>query len=202
MFYSLTCFFQPFGGVVLLATATAAGKMVNMIILTNSGDYEKEMGDFIGSISLKKNDKLPGKQPSIANNEKVMGNPSKPATGKGFAFTTTNFDDGWTSVAKEDWVEVTKGKIKVLLHYPTDQIKAANTDVDVMCSAAWNYLVAPRYSNIQGYRITPGVLDYERPYYAEATLTDNATGSKVFVVLFKKATGWMEFISPDKKNIH
>lgn len=185
-------------GVVMLATATASGKMVNMIILTNSGDYEKEMGDFIGSISLKKNDNPPVKQTSATNNPLPAATTAKPVTGSGFAFTTTNFDDGWTSVAKEDWVEVTKGNIKVLLHYPTDGIKAANTDVDVMCSAAWNYLVAPRYSNIQGYRITPGVLDYERPYYAEATLTDNATGSKVFVVLFKKATGWMEFIAPDK----
>lgn len=26
----------------------------------------------------------------------------------GFAFTTTNFDDGWTSTVQEDWVEVIK----------------------------------------------------------------------------------------------
>ena len=40
------------------------------------------------------------------------------ATNSDFAFTTTNFDDGWTSTAKEDWVEVTKANIKVLIHYP------------------------------------------------------------------------------------
>jgi hypothetical protein len=33
----------------------------------------------------------------------------------------------------------TQAFAKVLLHYPTDSIKAANTDVDVMCSAAWNF---------------------------------------------------------------
>lgn len=361
-------------GVALLATATASEKMVNMIILTNSADYEKEMDDFIQSISLKKNDSKPANKTASSASEPILGkwtmtsssqssyeinngingyikrqytfnangtyefviktfqytsdkilltrekgvfqvdgkniivnpqqsvieswtkkdgvdkwgklvssqkrnlekttyqftkhyfegiqqwnlvlqttkptvrdgafsnnntfsnayyyiapspnNPvielpdshgdatqsstqvlktpetntpsAKPTTAGGFSFSTTNFDDGWTSVAKENWVEVTKGNIKVLLHYPTDQIKAANTDVDVMCSAAWNFLVAPRYSNIEGYRITPGMLDYERPYYAEALLTD-ANGSKVFVVLFKKATAWMEFITPDKK---
>jgi hypothetical protein len=68
-----------------------------------------------------------------------------------------------------------------------------------MCSAAWNYLVAPRYSNIQNYKVGPGVLDYERPYYAEASLTDNTSGATVFVVLFKKASGWMEFIMPNKQ---
>jgi len=185
-------------GAVLLVTATASDKMVNAIILTNSDTYEKNISGFLGSITLKK--------PTILT-EKTGGeiqqvNAEKKTTStlqSGFTFTTTNFDDGWTSVEKADWVEVTKGKFKVLLHYPTDGIKAANTDVDVMCSAAWNYLVAPRYQNIQDYRVGPGVLDYERPYYAEALLTDNISGAKVFVVLFKKATGWMEFIMPDKK---
>lgn len=185
-------------GVVLLVTATRNKKMVNALILTNSDAYEKNITDFLGSITLKKpvsTPQQPGKEIQNANTEKKITTaaPSK------FAFTTTNFDDGWTSVEKADWVEVTKGTSKVLLHYPTNGFKPANTDPDVMCSAAWNYLVAPRYSNIQNYKVGPGVLDYERPYYAEATLTDNASGATVFVVLFKKGTGWMEFVLPSRK---
>ena len=49
---------------------------------------------------------------SIPVNNSSTANPST------FAFTSTNFDDGWQSTAKEDWVEVTKDNIKVLLHYP------------------------------------------------------------------------------------
>jgi len=185
-------------GAVLLVTATASEKMVNAIILTNSGAYEKNISDFLGSITLKKStisSQETTEKTQAVNTEKETIS----AVSKGFAFTTTNFDDGWTSVEKADWVEVTKGQSKVLLHYPNDGIKAANTDQDVMCSAAWNFLVAPRYSNIQDYKIGPGVLDWERPYYAEASLTDNATGKTVFVVLFKKASGWMEFITPSKQ---
>jgi len=185
-------------GVVLLVTATASDKMVNAIILTNSGAYEKNISGFLGSITLKK----PTSSPERTSEETQQVNAEQKTTytsQTGFDFNTTNFDDGCTSVEKADWVEVTKGQSKVLLHYPTDGIKAANTDPDVMCSAAWNYLVAPRYSNIQNYKVGPGVLDYERPYYAEASLTDNATGRTVFVVLFKKATGWMEFITPNKQ---
>ncbi len=185
-------------GAVLLVTATANEKMVNAIILTNSDAYEKNISGFLGSITLAK----PTASPQTTGEKIQPVNAEQKTTATpqtGFAFTTTNFDDGWTSVEKADWVEVTKGKSKVLLHYPTDGIKAANTDQDVMCNAAWNYLVAPRYRNIQDYKIGPGVLDWERPYYAEASLTDNATGKTVFVVLFKKASGWMEFIMPNKQ---
>ena len=45
----------------------------------------------------------------------------------GFAFTTTNFDDGWTSVVQEDWVQVTKGNIKVLIHYPNKKADEYNS---------------------------------------------------------------------------
>jgi hypothetical protein len=181
-------------GIALLVTTSGYGKMVNILILTNSDVYETAVTGFLASIDLKK--------PTVVSTNTTKTNPdittpSTPRKSK-FKFTTTNFDDGWTATEQEDWVEVTKGNIKVLLHYPTDKINAANTDVDVTCAAAWNVLVSPRYSNIQNYKITPGVLDYERPYYAQAELTENATGKNVFVALFRKAnSGWIEFICPD-----
>jgi len=50
-------------GVALLVTASAAEKMVNMIILTNTDVYEKEMTAFIESISLEKIETAPVGQP-------------------------------------------------------------------------------------------------------------------------------------------
>jgi hypothetical protein len=41
-------------GIVILATATGTDKMVNMLILTNTDAYEKEISSFLQSISLKK----------------------------------------------------------------------------------------------------------------------------------------------------
>lgn len=41
-------------GVAILATATGTGKMMNMLVLTNTGIYEKEMTSFLASFSLKK----------------------------------------------------------------------------------------------------------------------------------------------------
>lgn len=41
-------------GIVILATATGSDKMVNMLIVTNTDAYQKEMDSFLESVSLKK----------------------------------------------------------------------------------------------------------------------------------------------------
>ena len=41
-------------GIVVLVTSSGFGKMVNLVILTNTDAYEKEIGGFLASLSLKK----------------------------------------------------------------------------------------------------------------------------------------------------
>ncbi len=184
-------------GIVVLVTMSGFQKLVPVLILTNSNEYETVISSFLESIDLAK-PVAENVNPDTPKKEVPVHTTTGPVK-SGFAFTRTEFDDGWVSTVQEDWVEARKGEVKILLHYPNGNIKPANTDVDVMCAAAWNVLVAPRYSNIQNYKTTPGVLDYERPYYAEAGLTDNATGQTVFVALFRKGnTSWMEFVCPDR----
>ncbi len=130
---------------------------------------------------------------SIPVNNSSTANPST------FAFTSTNFDDGWQSTAKEDWVEVTKDNIKVLLHYPKEGT-IFPADPEPLTNAAWNILVAPRYSDLKNYK-TSYISDYDRPYLGMGYATENATGKNVFVLLFRKgSTGWLEFVSPDKNS--
>lgn len=115
----------------------------------------------------------------------------------GYAFTTTNFDDGWNSTVQEDWVEVTKGNIKVLLHYPKEGT-IIPADPEPHTNNAWNILTAPRYSNLTNYK-TAYIITYNRPYLGMGTATENATGNNVFLVLFRQGqSGWIEFITPDK----
>ncbi len=199
--------FSPFeadgtSGIALLVTMSGFQKMINILILTNTDAYQEKVSGFLESITLKKPApvKIIPVKPETVNPDKTH-TPVTVAGSSGYKFTTTNFDDGWVSNIKEDWVEVIKGNFKVLLHYPNAKAEGVNSDVNVMCAAAWNTLVAPRYSNIENYEITPGVLDYLRPYYAQANLTENATGKRVFVSLFRKGqTGWIEIISPDKQS--
>jgi hypothetical protein len=123
----------------------------------------------------------------------------QPAISSGFKFNTTNFDDGWTATEQADWVEVIKGDIKVLLHYP----KAGTifpADPEPLTTGAWNILVAPRYSNLKNYKTT-SITTYNRPYLGMCTATENATGKETFIVFFRQGqSGWIEFITPDKNS--
>jgi hypothetical protein len=133
---------------------------------------------------------IPQQQTTVTNQQISTVN-------NGYTFTTTNFDDGWNSTVQEDWVEVTKGNIKVLLHYPKEGT-IIPADPEPHVNNAWNILTAPRYSNLRNYR-TGYITTYNRPYLGMGTATDNTTGNDVFIVLFRQGqTGWLEFITPDK----
>jgi len=183
-------------GVALLVTSTGYNKMVNLLILTNTDVYEKEMTSFIGSISLKKQTQAIN---NASTNLEKKTQPAPGAKNDGFTFSTTNFDDGWTSTVQEDWVEVTKGNIKVLIHYPKEGT-IFPADPEPLTIAAWNILVAPRYSNLREYKTT-SITAYKRPYLGFGYLTENSTGKEVYVLLFRQGeTGWLEFVSPDKNS--
>lgn len=184
-------------GIALLVTSSGFEKMVNILILTNTDVYEKEMTVFLESISF---NKPAGNTEQISN---PASNPVKPegtiAVVKlgGFAFTTTNFDDGWNSTAQEDWVEVTKGNIKVLIHYPKEGT-IFPADPEPLTNAAWNILVSPRYSHLKNYK-TSYITAYERPYLGMGYATEKKSGKQVFVLLFRQGgSGWLEFVNPDK----
>lgn len=119
-----------------------------------------------------------------------------PVINSNFKFNTTNFDDGWIGTVQEDWVEVTKGNIKVLLHYPKEGT-IFPADPEPLTNAAWNILVAPRYSNLKNYR-TAYIATYNRPYLGMGYATENKTGNPVFILLFRQGEGWIEFVTPDK----
>ncbi|WP_316829250.1 hypothetical protein [Pedobacter aquatilis] len=115
-----------------------------------------------------------------------------------YQFNTTNWDDGWVSQIKDNWVEVNKGSVKVILHYPQASTSIM-ADPEPYVNNAWDILVAKRYSNLTGYKVVSPSLDYERAYLGYGTAVDNATGKSVFLALFKKGnSGWIEMISPDK----
>lgn len=96
-------------------------------------------------------------------------------------------------------MEVTKGNIKILLHYPREEDKKYYTQYDERLNVFWNLLVAPRYTNLRQYQ-SPGYNYSSEPgYYGGGLLNDNTTKKDVWVVLFSKGkSGWIEVIAPDK----
>jgi hypothetical protein len=125
-----------------------------------------------------------------------------PAINGNFKFTITNFDDGWTSTVKEDWVEVTKGNIKILLHYPNKKADAYNSVLKEEDYTAWNTLVAPRYSNMKNFE-WKSIQSWQSISFIEADATENTSGKTVHIVLFKKhysngSGRYLEFVTDAK----
>jgi hypothetical protein len=181
-------------GVALLVSATGQGKLVNVLIITNTNAYEKDITSFLETIDFKK----PSADKTTSTTTTTTQKSSTPVSTGKFKFTSTNFDDGWVATEQADWVEVTKGNVKVLLHYPKNGT-ITQTDPEPFMNNAWNILVAPRYKNMKDYMVAKPITEYERGYLATATATDSKTGKEVFVALFRKgSSGFIEFIFQDK----
>ena len=181
--------FENRDATVLITTASGYGRCVSIVAITNSEAYNADITSILESVELV----IPP-----TNDPIIQENPGAAASSE-FAFSTTNFDDGWTSTVQEDWVEVTKGSIKVLLHYPKDGT-IFPADPGPLTNAAWNILVAPRYSNLKNYK-SSYITSYDRPYLGMGTATENSSGKNVFIVLFRQGqSGWLEVIAPDKNS--
>ncbi|MBC7900045.1 MAG: hypothetical protein H7070_08320, partial [Saprospiraceae bacterium] len=178
---------------VLMSTYSGFGKTFSAAAVFNSQDNLAAIEAFAASIKLKRPEA--GKQ---VKGNLPASNPTKAAS-NGFAFTTSNFDDGWNSVVNEDWVEVTKGNVKVLLHYPNAVTGKYYSDSGEGINAGWNSLVTPRYNGLQNYTAWYSTSILPRPYLAAGNTTEKRSGKNVYVVLFQRGnTGWIEIISPDK----
>ncbi|MEO6136852.1 MAG: hypothetical protein ABIP35_16985 [Ginsengibacter sp.] len=185
--------FNKMDAIAMLTTMSGYERCVSIIGTTNNKDYLQNITDFLSSVVVIKPVKLPDNR--LVIKEEIQ----QPLTSSnGFAFTTTNFDDGWTSSVKEDWVEVIKGNIKVLLHYPKEGTVFPDDPIP-LANAAWNILVAPRYKNIKHY-IVKYISGYNRVEFAAGDLIDNKTGKDVYVAFLRCKNSWIEFISPDKNS--
>ncbi len=186
---------------VMLTTMSAYNKAVSIVVLTNSEDYIPAIQSFWESVEMNKPsaDNLVEQQTTQSTDQ-----PSTAVVTNDFAFTTTNFDDGWTSTVQEDWVQATKGNIKVLIHYPNKQADAYNSVLMDGLKNAWNILVAPKYSSGTNFEFIPQS-GWEPIEFAKADMIEKGSGKSVHVVLFKKnysngSGKYLEFITPNKNS--
>lgn len=180
-----------------VVTYSGYNACISVVYNTTDPQFNASFKQFLTSLKLQVTN-LPDNTPATEPVQPEVKSEPKTTVSSGFKFTTTNFDDGWTSSVQEDWVEVEKKGIHVLIHYPKDGT-VFPADPDVLTKAAWNILVAPRYSNLSNFK-TSYVQDYNRPYFATAYATEISSGQKRFVVLFRRSGGWIEIISPDNNS--
>lgn len=178
-----------------LSTMTGNGKTLSIVAVTNSEDYAPAIRKVVDSVELKK--LAVADAPSLLAAASLAG-ATKVALGR------TNFDDGWTSTAQEDWVLVTKGATQVLIHYPNKKADTYNSVLLDGLKNAWSVLVAPRYGAMRNLEFKP-LTNWEPIEFAEADAVEKATGKAVHVVLFKKnyqsgSGKYVELVTPDKSS--
>jgi len=178
-------------GVAVLYALSGYGKMVNILVLTNTLDYEPTITSFLESFSLKK----------LAPVNGAVPNPARVGAGDGYTFTTSNFDDGWNAAIKSDWVEVTKGDTTVLLHYGITITDEMRRDLS---NSYWNQIAANKYQIKNLYPTNYSVLKDFPYYFVQADATEKATGKNVFVsfqVIPKNGTAYCyEIVTPTKSS--
>lgn len=186
--------------IVSVSTFTQGNISWCAITQFNDEKYTTDIDQLLASIQADTK-KFKGTNNNPIINNTIINN-SQPVS-NGFHFTTTNFDDGWVAIPKADWVETTKGNLKALIHYPNKVTDEYISDGDLKLKTAWNNLVAPRYSNAANLFFKDGDLYFTLPDYASAEMTDNATGKRVYVVLFRKqfyngSGKYVEIIAPSQ----
>ena len=178
---------------VKLVTISGFGVRTAVISLTSSTGYNKDITAVFTSV-----DPQQSLVKTTVQSPTTVVQPEKTVpVSAGFTFTITNFDDGWVSVAREDWVEVTRRNVKVLLHYPRKGTRIS-ADPAPYINNAWNILVAPRYKDLKNYVSGKTIIEQYRGYTAGGDVTEIITGKQVYVVLFEKEnSGFIEVITPD-----
>jgi hypothetical protein len=167
---------------VLLTTMSGYNVCTSILATTNSADFLDDIQNFLSSVNLQPPAapppaiEQPVTQPSTSN--------AGPANTGNFSYHTTNFDDGWTSVIKEDWVEVSKGDIKVYLWYglPYNASDFSGTGKQERIHYWENYV--SRYYNIETTVYdSRGVLSDISQKLIEGYATDKQTGQRRYLAL-------------------
>lgn len=163
--------FNQAPAVISLTTLSNKNRYLSIVAMTNDVAYQEAIVQFIGSLQL------PEKESDIP--QKATSAPVQTSRNitSSYQFTTTNWDDGWTSTAQVQWVEVSKPGIRVLLHHHSPE----------QVEEGWQKLVLPRYRQAQ---IT--LRDYGTPtsagmtyFIIGGTAVDQSSGKNVFVALFR-----------------
>lgn len=194
--------FNNADAIVLLTTMTGYNVCVSILATTNSQDYVSTIQSFIETIDLKK------PSGNIVNNPVTLP-ANNPATGGAYAFTTTNFNDGWKSTVYDDYVLVTKENIKVYLSY-LEKFNASEF------TGNGKELRFHFWDNYAGKYFSTGAMRYNtgapsNPMYnayreyIEAPATDRQTGEKRFIAMWVRVvpfTGTLSIIigsAPDEQ---
>lgn len=162
-------------GIALLVTSTGYQKMVNILILTNTDVYEKDMTAFLESVSFTK--------PAIQNNStQTNTEPTAGIKNDEFAYNSSNFNNGWNSTIHDDYVLVKKGVIKVYLSYMERFNESTFTGAgNEKRHHYWDAYVSKHFTTGDKKFDRASVLSDFSENFIEGWATDKQTGEKRYI---------------------
>lgn len=156
--------------VLMLIAASGGGKMVNILVLTNTDAYQNKIMAFMDSLNL----------PTVSAEKVPPPVPDNPSSGitSGISKTVVTTKDGWTARLQPEYVLGTKGNLSVYLMFTT---RVANFGGDEEIGYFWKNDV----QNI--FRVNSTEIHQTRPYvslgYGEGNAVDKTTGKPVYIMM-------------------
>ena len=182
----------------LLLTQVKAKTKMSFVFISNTTKYQTVFEDFGSSLNFGGSSVTSGQQSQPQKNSTQAENPAqtnsstppqqnKPAVSlsSGFQFTTSNFDDGWTSTIQQDYVLVEKGNARVYLFYAVPYNSDNFSGTGIMARDYYwdNYVASQFRTTTKQYNDAGEYISSFLPYYVEGRGTDPVSGMPVFVAM-------------------
>lgn len=180
----------------LLITMVKAQTKMSFVFISNTTSYQTAFEDFASSlefgvagknITQQKRSVSDGKSNSVqtAILPPVQQNSNTASRSSGFTFTTSNFDDGWTSTIQKEYVLVEKGNARVYLFYAVPYNSDNFTGTGVMDrDYYWDNYVAPQFKTTsKQYNDAGEFVSSFLPKYVEGRGTDPVSGKPAFIAM-------------------
>jgi len=189
---------------LLLNTISGYGKEISVTVTMNGQEFMRDVERFLSSIDLQKPSLGSLQEIQTTGNQPSQNPSTSPAGSTGITKSITNFDDGWTARALDDYVLVTKENTKFYIHYGVTIPANSSSGERPTTQENWNRFITPRY-DITNLWLNPDVGSWGGSfnYYAEGAGTERSTGQPVFIgfrtIIEGNAYFCVEAVSPTKE---
>ena len=187
--------YQNKNNAAVLVTQVKDKTKMSFVFISNTTTYQSLFEDFGSSLAF--GNSQSGSNQEKQEQQKTSSNANPPATqvnqqnfstsgrNTAFTFTTSNFDDGWTSTIQNDWVLVEKNNAQVYLFYAVPYNSDNFSGTGVMDrDYYWDNYVAKQFQiTTKQYKDDGEFISSLKPKYVEGRGTDLQTGETRFIAM-------------------
>lgn len=162
--------------VVILVTAVNQKNKMSLVFLTNSETYISDLEKIAGSLEFSK---IKGKDPVTQS-----GHSTQPPVNGNYTFSSTHFDDGWTSTVQNDYVLVEKNNSSVYLNFSVPYNASQFSGTGIRDAAYYWDTYVTRQFTVKTKQFNDGSSMALKPPYMEGYATDKRTGKSCFIGMY------------------